>query len=309
MNPNTGRLPGDKIAWFLNKLLEPHFDIEFRFSTYAGEERELARAAACETDLVIAVGGDGTVAHVAAGLLGSSADLAIIPNGSTNVVARGLGIPRDPFRAALALHGDMEARWIDVGLSEDRVILHMAGSGLDSLMFRDTRPALKRLFAWLAYVPPALKHLGIRPWRFYLTIDGEEIETEARMVLVANGSFVVNPRFKVGQDIRVDDGYLDVLVFRPPNVPAALSLAGWVTLGKAHRSRYVHHVKAKHVRVDSDPPAPVEFDGDYIGLTPFEVTIEPHALHIMVPRRAAQPRRPIEQSDYAVIAQSRRDVY
>ncbi|TVR74902.1 MAG: diacylglycerol kinase family lipid kinase [Sphaerobacteraceae bacterium] len=283
MNPNTGRLPSDKVAWFLGKMLEQTYDVEFRFSTFAGEERDLAEIAADEADLVIAVGGDGTVAHVAAGIMGKNVDMAILPNGSTNVVARGLGIPGDPFRAARALQREMEPRWIDVGVSGDRIILHMAGSGLDSLMFRDTRPELKRFFAWLAYVPPALKHLRTRPWKFKLTIDGETLETEARMVLVANGSFVVNPRFKVGKDIKIDDGYLDLLVFRPPNIAASLSLAGWIALGRPHRSRHVYQTKAKSFSVDSNPPAPVEFDGDYVGVTPFEVTVSPRALHIMTP--------------------------
>jgi diacylglycerol kinase (ATP) len=309
MNPNTGRLPGDKVAWFIGKVLEQTYDVEFRFSTYAGEERELAREAADETELVIAVGGDGTVAHVAAGILGKDVHMAIIPNGSTNVVARGLGIPGDPFRAARALQRDMVARWIDVGVSGDRVILHMAGSGLDSLMFRDTRPALKRFFAWLAYVPPALKHLDIRPWHFKLTIDGEVLETDARMVLIANGSFVVNPRFEVGKDIRIDDGYLDVLVFRPPTTFASLSLAVWIALGKSHRSRYVYQTKAKSISVESDPPAPVEFDGDYVGVTPFEVTIMPRALHIMAPVPKHHGWKEPRYSDYATATRSFRETY
>ena len=283
MNPNTGRLPIDKLAWFIGKMLEPAYEVEFRFSSYAGEERELARDAAKDTDLVIAVGGDGTVAHVAAGIIGQDVDMAIIPNGSTNVVARGLGIPGDPFRAARALQKQMSPRWIDVGISGDRVILHMAGSGIDSLMFRDARPTLKRVFAWLAYVPPALKHLGIRPWKYTITADGQSFETDARLVLVANGSFVVNPRFEVGRDIKLDDGYLDLLVFRPPNVAAAFSLAAWVILGRAHRSRYVYQARAKSLRIESVPPAPYEFDGDYIGVTPFEVEIQHRALHIMTP--------------------------
>lgn len=309
MNPSTGRFPGDKVAWFINRLLEPNYEVEFRFSSFAGEEREIARAAADETELLIAVGGDGTVANVAAGVMGKDVDLAIIPNGSTNVIARGLGIPGDPFRAARALHRDMQPRWIDVGVSGDRLILHMGGSGLDSLMFRDTHPSLKRLFAWLAYVPPAVKHLGIRPWRFTVEVDGTSFETDARMVLVANGSFVINPRFEVGRDIRIDDGLLDILVFRPPNVPAALSLAAWIALGRAHRSRYVHQIKGKHFKVDSNPPAPVEFDGDYVGMTPFEVTVHPKALHIMVPVQTPSRRVDIEPPEHALTtSQSRQQI-
>jgi diacylglycerol kinase (ATP) len=309
MNPNTGRLPADKLAWFLGKMLEPTYDVEFRFSSFAGEERDLAEAACDEADLIIAIGGDGTVAHVAAGILGKDVDLAILPNGSTNVIARGLGIPGDPFRAARALQRDMEPRWMDVGISGDRVIIHMAGSGLDSLMFRDTKPGLKRFVAWLAYIPPALKHLRSRPWKFRLTLDGEEMETVARMVLVANGSFVINPRFKVGRNIKTDDGYLDVLVFRPPNLAASLSLAAWIALGRPHRSRHVYQTKVRSLHVDSDPPAPVEFDGDYIGVTPFEVHVRPRALHIMTPTTHSREWSEPRHSDMGNLSNTQRGPY
>jgi diacylglycerol kinase (ATP) len=311
VNPNTGRLPADKVAWFIGKMLEQLYDIEFWYSTYAGEERVLASEAADRPDveLVIAVGGDGTVAHVAAGIMDKNTDMAIIPNGSTNVVARGLGIPGDPFRAARALQKDMSPRWIDVGLSGDRVILHMAGSGLDSLMFRDTRPQMKRFFAWLAYVPPAIRHLTTRPWRYKFNVDGQEFESYARMVLIANGSFVINPRFEVGEDIKIDDGLLDLLVFRPPSVLASLSLALWIIVGRAHRSRHVYQTKARSLKIDSEPPAPVEFDGDYIGVTPFEVDVKPRALHIMVPQSRPSIWREPSDGDYAVAAKSNRSQY
>jgi YegS/Rv2252/BmrU family lipid kinase len=290
-NPNTGRLPGDKIAWIIEKVLERHWDIEFRYSSHPGDETELAREAARETDCVLAIGGDGTVAAVAAGILDTQAKLMIIPNGSTNVIARGLGIPGDPIRAARALLGDLETRWIDVAMSGDRAILHMAGSGFDSLMFRDTSPAFKRLFAWLAYVPPAVRHLGDQPWRFKLKLDDTLIETDARMVLVANGDFVIHPRFRVGRGIRIDDGYLDVCLFRPPHVLGALSLAAWITLGQGQRSRYLTQYKAKSVEVDSEPPAPVEFDGDYVGTTPFSVSIRSRALPVVIPLARVRARR------------------
>jgi YegS/Rv2252/BmrU family lipid kinase len=290
-NPHTGRLPGDKIAWLIEKIVEREWDVDFRFTQSPEEVTELAREAARESDAIIAIGGDGTVAAVAAGLLDTDARLYIIPNGSTNVIARGLGIPGDPIRAGRALLGDMETRWIDVAMSGKRAILHMAGSGFDSLMFRDTQTSFKRLFAWLAYVPPAVRHLGDRPWRYRLKIDHTEIETDARMVLVANGDFVIHPRFRIGRGIRIDDGYLDVCVFRPPHLMGALSLATWIALGRGYRSRYTTQYKATSVSVDSEPPAPVEFDGDYVGTTPFEVTIRPRALPVMVPLSRVRAKR------------------
>lgn len=284
LNPNTGRLPADKVLWLVDRILSSKFDIEYRESKYAGHERELAQQAATETDLVIAIGGDGTVGHVASGLIDTDTALAIIPTGSTNVIARGLRIPGDPFRAARALRNDVTERWIDVADCDGRAILHMAGTGLDSLMFRDTPPRLKRFLAWAAYIPPAVKHLSSRPWEYQITIDGTPIETDARMVLIANGGFVIHPWFKVGEDIKIDDGLLDVCIFSPPSVFGSLTLALWITIGKVKRSRHFSQIKGTTVRITSTPPAPVEFDGDYIGTTPFEVSLRSHALPILIPR-------------------------
>ncbi len=285
VNTYTGRRSADDVEAILREVLSPHMSLTILRTLRAGDAIGLGRAAARTSDLVIAVGGDGTVSEVAAGILGSNATLAIVPNGSTNVVSRNFNIPIDTRRAARALIGATESRTIDAIKIENRIALHMVGCGFDALMMEDAAPILKRTAAWFAYVPPALKHVSGKPWTFRITVDDRQISTDAKMVLVANGSFVLDPRFEVGRGIRPDDGLLDVIVFTPPNFAATTEIASHMAIGRIERSSYVRQYTGKHIVVESEPPAPVECDGDVIGTTPVTLDVLPGAITILVPAR------------------------
>jgi YegS/Rv2252/BmrU family lipid kinase len=283
LNPMTGRRSADEIESLLREVLSPHMRLTIVRTRRSGDAISLGRAAARQSDLVIAVGGDGTVSEVAYGMLGGQAHLAIIPTGSTNVIARSFNIPNEPRRAARALLGAVEPKTIDVIEMDGRIAIHMVGCGFDAQMMGDAVPLLKRAAAWVAYVPAAIKHVTGSPWTFKITIDDQTISTVAKMVLVANGAFVLDPRFEVGRGIRSDDGMLDVVVFTPPNLAATTEIASRLAIGQIDRSQYVQQYKGKYVRIESDPIAPVECDGDVMGVTPVEMKILQAAMTLMVP--------------------------
>lgn len=292
LNPATGRRRADEVEALLRATLERRFDLTVLRTGYSGEARILARRAAESVPVVIAVGGDGTVSDVAAGVINTDSTLAIIPTGSTNVVARSLGIPLDVVDAARLLLRPLNVRRLDVATNDDRLTLHMAGAGFDAMMMRDARRNWKRAAAWVAYVPAALRHLSAGPWRFALVVDGEPLAVRARMVLIANGAFIINPWFRMGRGIAPDDGYLDVCVFAPPNFAAVVSLALWLLVGSVYRSRYFHQFRARDVRLTSSPPAPVELDGDFLGWNPLHLHLRPAALAVVVPATRARSAPP-----------------
>jgi YegS/Rv2252/BmrU family lipid kinase len=288
LNPETGRRPADELETLLQRILEQRYNLVIQRSTYPGEARRLAEQAATQAELVIAVGGDGTVREVVAGILDTPATLGIIPHGSANVVARGLGIPIDPGGAARALAGPTVRQALDIAVNDGDCFVHMAGAGFDGLMMRDTSPSLKRAVGWLAYFPPALSHLDDQIYHYRITVDDTTITADARMVLVANGSFVLHPRFPIGREIRIDDGLLDVCIFTPPDFASTASVAGLFALGLVDRSPHFQQLTGKTVRVESDPPAPVEFDGDFVGMTPFDARIRPAAISVLLPAPLAR---------------------
>lgn len=259
--------------------------VEFDLRTVRSspEATEAARAASVVADLVIAVGGDGTVADVATGIFRSDAVLGIVPAGSTNIVARGLGIPADPDAAVRVLTAPLGVRRIDVGRCGERCFLHMAGTGFDAEIFRDASTSLKRSLGWLAYIPPAARALRNNPARVRVTVDGTSTETRSPLVLVANGASVVTPGLELYPDISIDDGLLDVLIFStvtPPQILAALGLTG---LRRLHHSPHVKRVRGREVLIESDPPLPFQLDGDVRGDTPIQLSIVPLGMQVAVP--------------------------
>lgn len=283
VNPATRRAAGD-IAAIVHAVAPADVNVDVRFTTSSGEAKSLARSAAATADLVVAVGGDGTVAEIATGILGSGIPLGIIPTGSTNIVARELGISTVPRDAAALLFGAHRLANIDIGRYDDRVFLHMAGAGFDSRFFSRTNRDLKRRVGWAAYVPAAVSSLRLPPSRFTIVADGRRSTLTSPLVLVANGRSIITPSLSLHSQIRYDDGWFDVLAFTattPSDIASTLARLATMTL---EESPFLFVTRAQTVTIDADPPLPIELDGDVLDTTPATFQIEPGALDIVAPR-------------------------
>jgi YegS/Rv2252/BmrU family lipid kinase len=259
--------------------------------TSSHEATLAAREAAAEADIVVAVGGDGTVADVATGIHGTAASVGIIPGGSTNITAKSLGIPASPRAAAALLIGPHQARRIDVGRCADRSFLHIAGAGFDAELFRTANPDWKRRLGWLAYLPAAAAALRLAPSTVRVTYDADRIETRSPLVLVANGGTAIAPAFKIHPHIAVDDGWLDVLIFTATTSAQVAATLGHLGGQKLDRSPHVLWQRTRTVRIDADPPLAVQLDGDTRGWTPSDFAIEPAGLTVITPSHANRAAR------------------
>jgi len=282
-NPAT-RGDIDHLVAIIRAEAPPECEIDLLSTTSPGEAVELAAAAAPTADIVVAIGGDGTVSDVATGLLGHRAALGIIPAGSTNIVARELRIPRQPRGAARLLFGPHRVRLIDVGICNGHCFLHMAGAGIDSHFFARASPDLKRRLGWLAYLPPAIEALRLDPVRFTISADGHRTVLDSPFVLVANGSSVITPAWRLVPGVRQDDGWLDLLVFSAATPAAkAATLARLATFG-LNRSVYLLRTKARRIEIDADPRLPLQLDGDVRAKMPALIEILPKAVAVIGPR-------------------------
>ena len=287
INPMTGRIPVESIEADLR--YEAHrygVDLRIERTTHAGHAVELAAAAVDAVDLLIAVGGDGTVSDVVTGSIDAGIVVGILPAGSTNIIARELGIPRDLSKAATIALGDGKVAQIDVAKAGTTTFMHMAGAGFDAAIMADTPSRLKRKIGWLAYLPAATRHLNAPRFTAKLTIDGVTTEERARLVLCALGGSIVHPRFRVGEGIDRTDQLLDILVFDPPGLGGTLSCLGWIVAGKPGRSRWYTQRRARSVVIDADVEVPFEVDGDFVGYVPVEISLLDRKASVLVPRSA-----------------------
>jgi YegS/Rv2252/BmrU family lipid kinase len=245
-----------------------------------GELAERANGAVA----LIAVGGDGTVAEAVTGVTGVEIPLGIVPAGSTNIIARNIGIPQDLDAAARLIFGEHRAKRIDVGVCNERRFLHMGGGGFDSRMFALTSRSLKRRIGWLAYLQGATRTILAPPVTFTVIVDGQVLDVQSPLILVANGASVVSPSLKVHPAIRYDDGRLDVVIVTAHRFVEIVRTVGRFAMRHLERSPYTIHLQGREIELRSTPPIPIQLDGDIIGQTPVRFSILPLAIELIVPR-------------------------
>jgi YegS/Rv2252/BmrU family lipid kinase len=284
VNPSTGNVSLWKLKRLLGQLAEREgVDLQLHVTEYPGHGTELVKEHGAEMDLLLAVGGDGTLSEVVTGAAGFSTQIGIIPTGSTNVVAKDLGIPLRISQAASVAFQSPLTIEIDVARAGDTTFMHMAGAGFDARIMKDTPRRWKKTFGWLAYLVSGVSELRAKPFPLTLTIDGTVSNWQARTVLCALGGSIAHPRFPIGQNIDRADGVLDILVLDPPNTGGWLSTLGWVLAGRPAKSRWQHHLRGRVVKLESPEPVPFETDGTYWGDLPVTVEILDTTATIIVP--------------------------
>ena len=182
----------DAIAWRLSRRLA----LDLSPTARRGHASTLAAEAAAEgIELVITLGGDGTVNEVLQGLAGTASALAVLPGGSTNVWARNLGVPADAEQAAdrlLALLDAGQRRRVTLGLADGRYFAFAAGFGFDAAVVREVerRGTLKRTVRQGAFLWAALRTLatrsGHRDAAITVELDGQPCAEPAAAAIVCN---------------------------------------------------------------------------------------------------------------------------
>lgn len=289
VNPAT-RQGADHLVRLLRRVAPPDVELDIRLTTAAGAAVDLAGELAAEVDLVVAAGGDGTVADVATGILGSGTPLGIVPGGSTNITARELGIPSRPERAIELLFGPHRLGTMDVGRCGERCFLHMAGAGFDSRFFERTDRRLKRRIGWLAYLPSAALTLRMPPSVVTVVADGDTVTTVSPLIVVANGGSIITPSFRLHPAIRSDDGWLDVLVFTATRPVAVARTLGRLVTSRLTLSPFVWRTRARTITLQAEPPLPVQLDGDVVGSTPSKFWIDSETQRVVVPNQPSLVR-------------------
>ncbi|HJQ02470.1 MAG TPA: diacylglycerol kinase family protein [Jatrophihabitans sp.] len=225
-----------------------------------------ARAAlAAGAELVVVCGGDGTTAACAGALAGTGVPMAVIPDGTGNLLARNLGIPRE-MTASLDVAFGEHQRQIDVLDTGELRYLVMAGLGFDAALIRDTDEQLKGRIGWPAYLGGLVRAIrGRRRTSYQIELDDQPaIRQRAIGVLVANvgqlqGGITLLP------DARPDDGLLDVIALAPHTALDWPVLIARILGKRPDSGRQANTWRAGRVRVTAEHPMPTEFDGDFIG--------------------------------------------
>jgi YegS/Rv2252/BmrU family lipid kinase len=280
-NPVAGRGRRQRFDATMRELGLQGFDVVARETAKRGDAEDFARAASQDAAaIVIAAGGDGTVNEVVNGLAGGLAALAVLPLGTTNVLAAEIGMPSDPAGFARIL-ASRSPRPVWPGEIAGRRFSLMVSVGFDAHVVATLDEALKRRLGKAAYVVTALRHLARhRPMVYGITIDGRDYQAGA--AIVAKGRFY-GGRFVVAPAARIAAPEFHVCMMSGASKLDVVRYTLALAAGNLPSLPDVRIVAGREVAIHGANGEPVQGDGDVLGRLPVTVRIASTPLSLVMP--------------------------
>lgn len=289
-NPVSGPgAPGDKLIE-IESALESLSDLTVRLTKPDLSAEHIAKeAVAAGADVVIAVGGDGTVSGVASALVDTDVELGIIPAGTANSFASALDIPEN-LSAACDIIKTGQRRRVDTARCNDRLMLLVACIGFEAKLLEQMEREEKSRFGKLAIVTNSLKQLReIEQFDTQLETPDRQWHEPATAVTIANAATVDMVLAQGPAAIAADDGKLSITLATPEHQWGVLKSAAHLflsaLLNRDVNNDTVHSWKASDVKVDTDPAQAVFVDGEPAGKTPLTIECHPRSLTVITPAR------------------------
>ncbi len=288
-NPKSGFIRSPRLIRRIieRALIGAPFKYDFSETKHKGHAHQIAKEAVEQGyDAVVAVGGDGTANEIAAALMHTGVPMSIVPIGSGNGLARGLGIPISVRRSVrLLLKG--QTHQIDAGCIENRYFFVVTGVGFDALigkLFDD-----RSLRGPLPYFTIGFREfLFYRPEVFVLRFNDQQIVAPALLVTIANtkqwGNGVI-----IAPQAEPDDGMLDICIIHRVKFFYALYHFPKLFTGKIDKIRKYERYRAVALEIIREKPGPFHVDGEpHEAGTTLRVSVEHNALTVVVPRPKEQ---------------------
>ncbi len=296
-NPVAGRRRASLLWRVLDVLVANGVRLELAETHRAGHAEALAReAVAAGETMVVAAGGDGTIAEVANGLMGSTARLGVIPLGTANVLAHELALPFAPREVAAALafkrtkllwpglaHGGSDGGGTHGGgtngAAGTRLFVQMLGVGFDAHVVHTLPPGLKRVFGRGAYVLQSLHALFDYDFKpIHLRLDGAE--TTAASVIVTKG-VLYGGTYRLAADAVPAEPGFSVVLFDHGGPAAAMLYGAALPINLLGRAPGVRHIRAGRIDFLGNARLPAQADGDAAGCAPLYVVDAPGPIQVI----------------------------
>jgi YegS/Rv2252/BmrU family lipid kinase len=283
-NPVATKASERKIAMASYYLQSKGYDVEVFYTEKRGDAETLARQALRRYPLlIIAAGGDGTFNEVLNGIVGSDTPMAILPLGTTNVLAKEIGIPED-VKGAMKLALRKKPQRIALGKitfphepEKSRYFCLMAGIGFDGEAVFRINERIKKIYGKGSYILSGLQTLTrIHPKELSFTIDGK---TYSGYFAIIGNAAKYGGDFEVTPGAQLTEPSLYACIFKGKRRLDIIKYVLGIITGKHLRFKDVEYVQGKTIEVGGI--AHIQIDGDYLGMSPVRIEIIPDALNLI----------------------------
>ena len=273
----------EQIKEYIKKI---DVDFSIDFTQRPKHATDLAKRATTDKfEIVVAVGGDGTVHEVLNGIYGSNSSLGIIPIGAGNDISTCLGIPQKDIKKAIEIIKVGKKKKFDLGRINGEYFMGVAGTGFDTMVvdFTFKHRNLLKLLGSLFYIYGVYNVLiRFKPIFFKLTTKETVIEKKAMTIAVGN-SWMYGGGMKVVPDAKLDDGLFDVCIVEEISKLEFLKVFPRVFSGTHITHPAVKIFRTDFLRIESDIKMSVQADGEIIKSLPANFELIPKALSVIVP--------------------------
>ncbi len=291
MNPISGTQNKAGIPELIDKALDHEkFSYEVRMTEYAGHASEIAREAKeAGVDIVVAIGGDGTVNEVARSIVHSKTALGIIPCGSGNGLARHLMLPMN-IRKAIEIINRDEVHELDYGIINGHAFFCTCGMGFDAFVSQKFAEAGKR--GPITYVENVLREgLKYEPETYELQDEQGTTRAKAFLISCANASQYGNNAY-IAPQASMSDGLLDVIIMEPFDVLEAPQISLEMFNKTLDKNSKIKTFKCQRLHIHRKKPGVIHFDGDPVMAdADVDIELKPKGIRVVVNPDADKSQR------------------
>lgn len=282
VNPISGHHDKSKFPAIVESLIDKNkYDYTIAFTEYGGHAKELtANAIADGFDDIAAVGGDGTINEVATTMIGSEQTFTIVPYGSGNGLARHLHLPLRPDKIITEIINKGIKSKIDTAKVNDVPYISIAGVGFDALIAdyfaRDPNRGFRTYVKFITEEYPRFKESDYT----LILDDNETIDCKAMFIAFANSNqFGFNA--KVSPHASLNDGLLDVCIFKKPNLLEVGFVAERLMTNRIDKTNFISIHKASKIKVIREKDEVVNIDGEAVMMDK-DITVEVNKLSLNI---------------------------
>ncbi len=301
-NPGAGNIleAATRLEQVTSYLLEYGVKVDVALAHPKKEAIPIARRAIKDGyDIVIAMGGDGTLGAVIRGIAGSKVRLGIIAAGTENDIAKSLGIPED-LKEACALIASGHTRKLDLGQVSTRkrkkfYFFMLTAIGLTATIFPIIKEIPKGKYSGVKDALTTFLKFKSKP-KVYLTLDDEsKIEVESMLVTVANTP-LIGAKNLVAPDASMEDGLLDIAVYPDFSKAELLSYFAKTAHEGSTPDGTIQRYRARKIKVKTSPKLDVAAEGIILGKGTAWIKVLPGVLRVIAPEPGTGTEKPLKKA-------------